>query len=233
VNYLELVQDLARQTGTVSGGVPSITSLSGTIPPRVEKMMTWVNDGWTSIQNERDCWLWMQKEFVSALIMGQARYQQGDFDLTRVATWKGDNLFRMPFSIWDPDIGQADEGRIEEIGYEDWRDMYQRGSHDPNRPCHYAIAPTNELVFGPTPDKAYGLRGEYIATPQTLVDGDDIPEMPVRFHKLITFEAVRLLSNSDEAPISAASAAGEGAILRNALINSQLPKLAIGSLPLG
>lgn len=232
MNYLELCKAVARKTGTVSGGAGSITTVQGTLPPRVEKIAGWVAEAWTNIQNERSDWAWMQAEFTAPLIIGQARYEGDDLSLSRVATWACDSTARLPFSLWDPAIGQADEGQIVEIDYECWRERYQRGAHDASRPTEYALAPSGEIVFGPTPDKAYVLRGEYRRTPQALAVDIDVPEMPVRFHNLIVVEAIRILSNDDDAPQSGIGATGDDIVLKSRLCAEQLPKIGIGSYAL-
>jgi hypothetical protein len=60
-----------------------------------------------------------------------------------------------------------------------------------SRPVVYSIDPQKNLWFGIVPDIAYTIVYEYYRTPITLVNDNDTPAMPDRFHNLIAYKALR------------------------------------------
>lgn len=230
--FLQLVQDLARDSGTLAGGVsiPTVTNATG----RADKMVSWVRKAWINIQNERSDWPWMQREFTSALVVGKTRYTASELGIaTRFGQWIGDRpsadrrVFRT-FTLWDAATGQADQGDIVQVEYDLWRARYGRGVHDANRPTVWAVAPSNEIVFGARPDKAYVVTGEYRVSPQILTESSDIPELPEQYHAAIVLEAMKLLGIADESPATASSAISEYVLARQNLNRDYLPEITWG-----
>lgn len=224
--FIQLVQDLARQSGTLAGGT-SLSSVVG-VSGRAAKLVKWVEEAWTDIQNTHFDWNWMLEEFSSALLVDTLRYTgAGSFSLTRFSSFVVDRPDWQPITIYDPDIGQSDESPLKRISYPAWRSKYDRGVHDAGRPVEYSISPAGELCIGPKPDKAYVCRGEYWKTPQTLTLNTDVPECPERFHKVIVHRAMILMGESDESPTTIQAGAAEYNRLMSSLVNSQLPSLSL------
>lgn len=224
--FLELVRDLARETGTLAGGSSLATVVGAT--SRAEKLVYWTAKAWRNIQLDRDDWLWMQAEFTSALVIGQKRYTSTNFGIaSRFGYWHQDSFY-LPYTIYDPAEGVDDETEIKQIEYEIWREKYDRQSHDNTRPIEWAISPAREFCVGPTPDKAFVIRGSYQKSPQTLAADADIPEMPVKYHDLIVWEAARLLSIHDEAQGPMISMTVEAQRMKDELTWEQLPEIQIG-----
>lgn len=192
---LLLVQDLARQSGTLAGGV-TITTVSG-VTGRADKLVNWINSAWEDIQNQRQ-WNWLRDDFSHALTIGTARYGDTSLALTRWASWVEDTPYQRVMTIYDPAIGVSDEGEISQISYAQWKGRYGRGAQETNRPRVWAISPAGELCVGPAPDKAYVLQGEFWKSPQALTVDADEPELPARFHKAIVYRAMMLLAEGDE-----------------------------------
>lgn len=230
MTFLELVRDLARETGTLAGGVNLSTVIS--VNGRADKLVNWVQSAWTNIQNDQRDWLWMRREFTGTISAGASRFTPASFDLDRVAEWRGD-WDRPSMWMYDPLIGSSDAANILQIDYDEWRYRYAHRPGDMNRPSVWAISPQNELVFGPTPVRDYTISGEYQATPQILVEDNDIPEMPVRFHKLITLEAARLLNLADGAYDAMQAVAQEVVTLREQLKREQLEPIRDASGSIG
>lgn len=222
MNYLELCQAVARESGTIAG-LPSFTTVAGATG-RLAKLTAWVADAWRNIQNERTDWLFLRQEFSKALIVDQTQYTPASFGL-EVLKWMPDTRTRRIMSVYDNSIGQADEGHIQQIPYDRWRAMYNHGSHDANRPTVWAQAPDKQLCVGPKPDKAYIIRGEYIRTAQLLTADADIPIIPTQFHGVIVGEALRLMARADEALQVLAEKAQQYDILRTPLVNDQTADL--------
>lgn len=225
--FLELVQDLARDSGTLAGGVnlqTVVTPASG----RADKMIAWIRKAWVNIQNERDDWPWMRREFAAPLTIGKTRYTSAELGIaTRFGQWIGDRPEFRTFSLYDAAIGKEDEGTIREVTYDMWRGRYGRGAHDPNRPNDWAVSPMQEFVCGPTPDKAYVVAGEYRLAPQILAENNDVPEMPVQYHGAIVWEAMKLLGIADESPATTSSAISEYVLARQNLNRDYLPEITL------
>lgn len=226
--FLELVKDLARQDGSIA--VTSITSVVDQTG-RVEKMVNWVQKAYNNIQNSRRDWGWLVEEFTHDLIPGTPIYTPASFNLTRFSNWVGDSYNGyMPLSLYDPLTGLSDEAEVGQVTYEYWRQRYGRGDQNIeywDRPTEWTVTPKNELAFGPYPDVAYTIRGQYQKGPQSLEANTDIPEMPARFHDLIVWEAHRLLLIHDGAYQESQFPTQEMATLRHQLEMDQLPEVVV------
>lgn len=225
--YLELVKDLARESGSMDpAAVTTVVGLTG----RPAKMAEWVSQAYITIQNNRRDWGWLVSEFSNALSIGTAAYTPASFNLTRFSSWMGDRDWYAPLSIYDPATGLSDEHEIPQVSYEYWRSRYGRGDQTItywNRPTEWAVSPRNEIVFGPYPDKAYVIRGQYQKGPQILAANTDVPEMPSRFHNMIVWEAHRLMLLHDGAYQEAQFPMAEMVALRHQLEMDQLPEVTI------
>lgn len=223
--FLQLVQDTARQSGTLAGGttLSSVTGVSG----RAEKLVNWVKRAWEDIQNQRD-WNFLRAEFSSALTADTKRYTSASFSLTRFRKWTVDTPRYRHFTLYDADIGVADETELQQIPYQSWRLKYDRGSHDSSRPIEWAISPAGEFCVGPTPSKAYAIRGEYWKSPQILAANSDEPEAPDHLHQVIVYRAMILMGESDESPNTIAAANPEYKRMFSALCAEQLPAVQMG-----
>lgn len=223
--YLELAQELARESGSFDPALlTSVTGLTG----RPAKVVNWVNKAYLNIQNSRRDWGWLISPWEDDLIPGSAVYTPQSFNLTRFSTWMTDRDWFLPVTLYDPVTGVADEGPLREVSHELWKTMYDRGDQSNfMRPVDYAISPRNEIVFGPAPDKAYVVRGQYLKGPQILVNSTDVPEMPSRFHDMIVWEAQRLMLLSDGDYSDSQFPMLEMVGLRHELELDQLPEITI------
>ena len=195
MNFLALVQDLARQSGTLAGGT-SIASVSG-VSGRADKLVNWIQSAWQDIQNARR-WNWLRDDFELPVLAATARYTAASMNLDRFGSWAEDSRYFRHMTIYDPDIGQSDEQELAQISYEDWKIRYGRGTHTANRPIEWAISPSAEFLLGPTPDKEYTVMGEYWKSAQSLSANADTPESPERYHKAIVYRAMQIMAGSDE-----------------------------------
>lgn len=223
--YLELAKELARESGNFDPELlTSVTGLKG----RPAKLVNWVNKAYLNIQNSRRDWGWLISPFSRSLIPGSAVYTPQSFNLLRFSTWSTDRDWFQPVTLYDPDKGVSDESPLREISHEMWKTLYDRGDQSNfQRPVDYAISPRGEIEFGPIPDKAYTVRGQYLKGPQILVNSADVPEMPSRFHDMIVWEAQRLMLISDGAYQESQFPMLEMVGLRHELELDQLPEIAI------
>lgn len=199
--FLGLCTNFTVLSGLIPTAPAAVTGQTG----QALKVVTWVKLAWELIQNSSSDWSWMKAEVSSvALTISQMTYTATQLGVSsRFGEWRGERFtppgrLHRPWTIWDNSIGQSDETELHEIDYDQWRLSYDRGTHDANRPIVYAFAPDQTVRFGPTPDKAYRVRGEYRKSVQTLAADGDTPEMPSRFHDLITFRAILLANEQGE-----------------------------------
>lgn len=223
--FLELVQDLARQSGTLAGGT-TIASVAG-VTGRADKLVNWIASAWTDIQNQRD-WNWMKAEYTSALAVGTKRYTYSSFSLTRFRKWVTDTPFWLPVTLYDDDIGVSDEAPLTQIPYDLWRTKYDRGTQTNSRPVEYAISPANEMCFGPVPNDDYVVKGEYWKSAQVLSANADTPEMPSDLHKIIVYRAMVLMGESDESASTIQVAQNEYRRMFHNLCAVSLPNIETG-----
>lgn len=226
--FLELAKQVAPEAGIDPAAITAVTGLTG----RPAKIVNWVRQAYNNIQSSRRGWGWLASSFSQALVPGTSVYTAASFNLTRFSSWvpdEQDGWYR-PVTLYDPAIGIADEGPLNQITHDLWRTKYNRGDTSStywNRPIEWAISPRMEICFGPIPDAAYVVRGQYQKGPQTLTLASDIPEMPTRFHDMIAWEAVRLSMLHDGAYQEAQFPNIEMIGLRHALELDQLPEVRI------
>jgi hypothetical protein len=197
--FLELCQSVATESGTMTGGSASISTVVDATG-RASKIIGWTRQAWLDIQNMRPSWKWMQAEFEAALTIGQSAYPVTSFSLTRVSRFIGDNRSRR-VSTYATAKGVSDEGFLQVIPITDYRPVYKVGAAraEVGRPQVASIEDDGSLLVWPKPDVAHMIHGWYKKTPQTLAADGDIPEMPADYHQAIVWKALLLLAQYDEA----------------------------------
>lgn len=226
MTFLEICQMLARESGTIDGNLPlSVNNQTG----RLLSVVRWTQEAWRQIQNRRNSWLWMRGEFEGVTAPGTKRYTPAAMNIERFASWRIDDD---TMTVYRQDDGRADERVMLFLPWEDWKRRYDRGVQERNRPLHFTVSPAGELCIGPEPDGLYVVRGEYRKGLQPLVENDDRPEMPERFHDLIAWYGLLLLAEHDEAELHITIALRRFRDLLEDLERDQLPTAHLGGGPL-
>lgn len=228
--FFELCTLLTTRSGAIGAAPAAVTAQTG----RQAQCVDWVMNAWVMVQNALAEALWMQGE-VSAvsLTISQLTYTATQLGIaSRFAAWKGDRvegglLFR-PWTIYDNLVGQSDETELHEISYQDWRTVYDRNTHSAARPIYYARAPDDTMRFGPKPDVAYKVRGEYRKSAQILAANGDIPEIPARFHDVIVWRAIMLIAGHDEANEAFQQASAKYNEMMLEIMRDCLPPITLG-----
>ncbi len=230
-NFLQLTQDVARESGTISGTNPAaVTSQTG----RLLKIVEWTAQAYVAIQNLHADWRWMQKTFSDTTTAGAAQYTAASWSLTDLRDWLRDNRNTgyQPHTVYLTATGVSDENALLEISWDQWRTTYGRGSQTNNRPTEYAISPMGEFSLGSIPDDTYTIQGEYRQAAVVLAANADTPDMPAAFHQIIVWAAIMLLAEFDEAVEKRAAAAIRYSGLLGSLERDQLPVISLGGLPI-
>lgn len=192
--FLQLVNDLERESGTIYQGSRLATVVGA--PGRQEKMVEWIREAWRLIQTARSDWPWLRSEFQSgAVASGTARYLPTALGITDLSDWQRSYAL----TIYRTSLGRADECALRWLAYDEWRERWDRRTHNGNRPLDAAIDRKGRLCLGPTPDAAYTVRGDYRRTAQILAADTDVPLCPAEHHHLIVWRAMVLLGEHDEA----------------------------------
>lgn len=199
-SFLEICQDAARESGTFSSDTPISTAQSQT--GRQLRLVNWVNSAYELIQTARSDWQWLRAEFSGQTVATQRRYTPAEMGIsTRFAEWflrykTAPNSFTSYLTA----DGQSDERFIDYMPWDEFYNTFLVGNSAETTgfPVAISIDPNDKLVIYPLPDAVYTIKGHYQKGPQVLSADADVPEMPSRFHKVITYRALILLAEFDE-----------------------------------
>jgi hypothetical protein len=205
MNYLQLCQMTAQQSGTIQGVLP--TTVIGQAN-RLKLVVDLVKEAYLDIQNAHRKWRWLNSRFTGQTIAGQMFYQGTDFTderdatpITRFSQW----IFEQSgsdqgLSTYKTADGAQDEGALQFLDVDRFYETQGRGVRPPGKPHFYTVDNQNRLAISPVPDDIYTVRGKYRKSPQYLAADTDIPEMPVDFHTIIKDAAISYLEGFDEGP---------------------------------
>ena len=228
--YLALAQDLRQETVDSGTGPTTVVGNTG----ESARWCKWIADAWYELQSYSGQWKWMQKYFTVPTVASTGEYAYNAtslFDtvssaaITRFSKW---HTGRDQFKCYLSSSGVAGEYFLVWMEWEDFRYLYRRGTQTNGKPIHVSVDNNMKIVLGPIPNAVYVVSGGYTIGPQTLAIDGDIPEMPVRFHRLLTYEAMARYGGSRIAPEAMVRAVAEGLPLRGALELDQLPIMKLG-----
>jgi len=222
-NFLQIVQDLRAESTDSGSGPSTIVGATG----EHGRFVLWVKDGYVELQNERDDFLWMRKSFYVDTVASDGEYAYTDctdtvtlIAITRFARW-----YRDCFKAYLVSTGVGAEYPLIWLDWETFRRVYRYGTQNDGMPIHVSMDPTMAFVLGPKPSAIYRVSGDYQLGPQILALDEDIPELPTRFHKILTYYALSKYGGSRVAPEVMLRASAEGGRLRAMLELDQLPSM--------
>lgn len=224
--FLELVNDVARESGTVSES-QELTTVTGATG-RLRKIVGWTRQAWEMIQRARNDWTFTRAQFEGELTVGQTEYDPTtDLGITNFGRWLpyGDSLGAP--SLYDPAVGRADELPLMAISFRDFAQRYLVGAPQQIRPGVYAVGGRSLHVGGP-PDKAYKIRGFYRRGVQSLAADSDVPFIDEQYHQAIVWRALMLLGDDDEAPYEVASSMAQYDQMYAAMVRDYTDMVTLG-----
>ena len=197
--FLQLVNRARVECG-ISGAHTDLTSLQGTLPLESKRIMQWVQQAWIELQTSAEDWQFLRNSFEFNTVQGTWSYAPtaSPVSLSDFGNWKLDSL-----RVSTQGQAYADEQLIAFMDYETFRNLYRYAAMrtTQSRPTVFSVAPDKSLVFGPVPDRAYTVNGEYFKKPQTLsADADEPTGLPDRFHLLVVYEAMKHYAQFESAP---------------------------------
>ena len=179
MNFLQLAQKLREKTGGSGEGPVAVAGQRG----ESLRYVDWIDEAWMEIQNFRADWAWMHKTNVSLLVPGIQSYNEISLGIADFGNWELNDVRLF-------DVSTADEKFLKYVDYDQFKYRYTVGPQTQSRPGVISRDTANNIVLGPTPDKAYTLTLDYFKKPQHLVAGTDVPAMPERFHMAIVYKAM-------------------------------------------
>jgi hypothetical protein len=220
--FLSLCQDVARESGVISGTQPTaVTGQTGLLG----KVVVWTKDAWVNVQRERATWDFMLSEFSGTLLVGTPEYTAASWNVTDLGSWVTDNMI-----IALAATGASDETRLPYFPWSTWKQTYDIGSIANVRPTTFSIKPPSQsVIFGQTPDDTYDVRGEYYRSPQVFVDGTDSPTgLDVAFEQIIVQRALMMLNGHIKSADGYADAQMQYNILADQMRTKYLPEITLG-----
>jgi hypothetical protein len=218
MNFVQLVENLRVECGVSGTPLVTVQNLNG----ELLRLKTWIADAWNEIQVSRQEWKFLRAKFSFNTTANKQNYSLADLNLNNLDMWKQNSMW-----IYDPAIGLGDQQPFNPMPWDDFREVYVRGTQTPAKPMRFTIADDDSLWIGAVPDKAYTISGEYWTDPVQLSADNDTPAMPVQFHKLIVFEAMKKFAGYDAAAEVYQRAVNEGSHMRTMLEIKQLPPVTI------
>lgn len=216
MSLLALAQRLWRESGRTGPGPASLATAVG---PAL-RMFEAVQDVWRDLQTEPMNWRWMRSTTTGSLVASQQQYTPAQAGATNLAQWwpEGGEYVAHLTEPADPDTTHD----IEFMPFEAFRERYMRGSQTAALPRYWSVATNGDLLLGPKPDAAYGLRIDYETLPDELAADEDEPAMPARFHMLLVWRALeRRIAVADSNVERLAIGRAEAQRMHSALVTDQ------------
>jgi hypothetical protein len=187
--FLQLAQSVRSEAGLSGTGPSAVTGQSG----MDKKVVDWVNDAWYDIQAARPNWRWMwRNDGAIATVAGTKSYDLAalGFDVENV----------IPESVSITNVGNpASIIQLEFVEFDAYREATKFILDEPDKPTLCTIDPSGAFVMNPTPDDVYDVAFEYYTPPSFLSGNTDVPELPVKFHRMIVELALTKYSSHDDA----------------------------------
>lgn len=227
--FLTLSSGTRRECGVPGTGPAAVTGQTGAL----ERIVNWVAQAWTEIQQKHPNWRWMRKPFTVNTVSGTDTYAYGSVTdseaaavITRFARWLPDDD-NHPFQCYLTSGGVGGEYRLIYLPYDQFQWQYKLGTQNNGQPIHVSVDHNDKIVLGPKPNAIYTVTGEFQRSAQIFAANGDTPEMPAQFHNLIMYMAMCKHAGFESAPEVLLRGTTEGNRMMRALERSQLPALQL------
>lgn len=227
MNLLQIAQRAKSESGRSGSGPLTVTAVTGDDL----RIVNACKDAWRELQMMPRRWAWMRTEVTKPLTIDTVTHTLAGMGITDWAEWKRDSEDYHP-SVYDTTAPDS-EWPLRFIPYEKFRFMFLIGAHAAGAPQYWSSDPDGSLLIGPKPDLAtYEVRIAYFKAPTELAADGDTPDMPSRFHMLLTWMALMQISASDAATEHYQRASDSQRLVFDQLVESQAEPITFGYRPL-
>lgn len=174
-NYLALVNEVQRRLNEVELSSANFDTAKGFHALSKDA----INSSVRHINQEEFEWPWNHVEASEVLLVDEARYSY-PYDAKTINM----NTFRIKR---DASLN-VETIKLKILSYEEYLDKYADMEYNSNlssTPRYVVRTPSRELMFIPTPDKAYEVIYEYFTTSFDLQKHDDVPSLPEQYRHVL------------------------------------------------
>jgi hypothetical protein len=222
VNFLQLCQRVALETGVSLTGPAAVTSQTG----RLGQIVKWTAQADLDIQRMKDDWKFMRSSFTVNTTSGDGKYLFSDCTdtgtgsaIAKFRTWCRDT----PMKCYLTASGVGAERDLVYLCYEDWYSRYNLGNQTNSHPYFWSLDKDNGLLLAPKPDGIYTVSGDYMkAATEMTADGNE-PAYPADYHMAVVYRAMMKYGRYVGAPEVFNDGAAEYRQIINEMRRTQLP----------
>lgn len=174
-NYITLVNEVQRRLNEVELTTVTFDTAKGFHALSKDA----INSAIRHVNQEEFEWPWNHVEASEILLVGETRYSY-PYDAKTINM----NTFRIKR---DASLN-VDTIKLKILSYEEYLDKYADMEYNSNltgTPRYVVRTPSRELMFVPSPDKAYEVIYEYFVTSFDLQKSGDIPTIPEQYRHVI------------------------------------------------
>lgn len=230
--FLQLCKYTCRECG-VAGGESAISAVANQTG-ELGRIVGYVANAWTEIQNRSPNWRWMRHGFTVNTVEDDDTYAYTDCTdttasavISRFSRWRLNDRNDPP-KIYLTSAGVGTQNWMIWVPWESFSLIYRIGTQNSGYPVHITANPQDNIVIGPKPNGIYTVTSDYQRSAQILDEDADVPEMPTQFHMLIVYEAMRSYGYFESAPEVLAKGTEYGDRMMSDLRVNQLPGFRLG-----
>lgn len=213
--FLALCQKVSSLAGISGTGPAAVTSQTGVNA----KLVSFTKDGWLRVQGESEHWNFMRKEGTLNTVAATQSYSAATILAVPNANYG---------TIIEKTLKFADRsGRLTYIPYAEWEAKDYDLLTGTGRPQVYTIKPDGALLLYPIPTAIHALKFHYRRAPQELAANADVPDLPDQYHDIITYRALMLYFEHDQAGPEWKSASANYDEWFARVAQTQLPRITI------
>ena len=182
MNFLELCQKVASESGITTTGPSTVTGQVGIL----SKVILWVKQADMDVQLKRDDWNFLWGTTQGELVIDQREYFSSDFGADDI------NVINLAL-INGEEVGV--------LTWSDYVDLYKKtGLHLTKsiKPTAITRAPNGKFHVFPVPTTACFIEIDYYADPQYMVNDLDVSAISAKHHEIIVQKALMSYSENEE-----------------------------------
>ena len=224
MNFLQIVQRLAKEAGMSTLGIQTVENQSG----RIEFLATLANEAWTDIQQDRH-WNFMRKAITIPVVAGTRAYPLADIatDVKEFCKSRDGNTYLAAF--WDDNS----IGKVWQLERNVFIDRFEQQAFQTATPGYFKIEEGYQFGLNSTPTVGGNLKGYYWKTASNLVNNTDEPNMSEDWHMAIVWSALKSYGEYNDAPEMTARGHKRYGMIYQLMCDAELPDVTFAPSPMG